>query len=92
VRILAKRLRYALDVLSVALSREATERYIDALAELQDLLGELNDDAVARVALHEFPAATATAALSARLEVAERRAAEAAQPTLRRLRETPTPW
>jgi CHAD domain-containing protein len=48
VRILAKRLRYALDVLSVALPREATERYVAALAELQDVLGELNDVAVAK--------------------------------------------
>lgn len=48
VRILAKRLRYALDVMSVALPREATEKYIAALAELQDVLGELNDVAVAK--------------------------------------------
>jgi inorganic triphosphatase YgiF len=51
VRILAKRLRYALDVLSVALPREATERYVAALAELQDILGELNDLVVAQSAL-----------------------------------------
>jgi CHAD domain-containing protein len=51
VRILAKRLRYALDVLSVALPAAATERYIAALAELQDVLGELNDAAVATESL-----------------------------------------
>lgn len=51
VRILAKRLRYALDVLSVALPAAATERYIAALAELQDVLGELNDAAVASESL-----------------------------------------
>jgi inorganic triphosphatase YgiF len=49
VRILAKRLRYALDVMSVALPAEPTERYVKALAELQDVLGELNDLAVARL-------------------------------------------
>ena len=37
VRILAKRLRYALDVMSVALPAEPTERYVKALAELQDV-------------------------------------------------------
>jgi triphosphatase len=48
VRIQAKRLRYALDLFSVVLPKRATARYIDATAELQDLLGELNDAAVAR--------------------------------------------
>ncbi|MBS1135115.1 MAG: hypothetical protein H6R02_2256, partial [Burkholderiaceae bacterium] len=92
VRILAKRLRYALDALSAALPREAAERYIDALAELQDLLGELNDDAVARLVLRAFSGAPAIRVLTARLEVAERRAVEAAQPHLQHLRETPSPW
>jgi triphosphatase len=46
VRILAKRLRYALDLFSVALPKQATARYTNALAELQDVLGELNDAAV----------------------------------------------
>ena len=48
VRIFAKRLRYALDVMSVALPAEPTKSYVEALAELQDVLGELNDLAVAR--------------------------------------------
>jgi triphosphatase len=47
VRILAKRLRYALDLLSVALPVRTTRRYIDALANVQDVLGELNDAVVA---------------------------------------------
>ncbi|MBC8088538.1 MAG: CHAD domain-containing protein [Phycisphaerae bacterium] len=47
VRILAKRLRYALDLFSVALPKQEAARYIDALAELQDVLGELNDATVA---------------------------------------------
>ncbi len=54
VRILAKRLRYALDVMSVALPAEPTERYVKALAELQDVLGELNDTVVARSVLSEI--------------------------------------
>ena len=47
VRILAKRLRYALDLFAVALPKQATTRYIDALSELQDVLGQLNDASVA---------------------------------------------
>ena len=47
VRILAKRLRYALDALSVTLPQEATGIYVSKLSELQDVLGELNDGAVA---------------------------------------------
>ncbi|MGZ9076462.1 MAG: CYTH and CHAD domain-containing protein [Burkholderiaceae bacterium] len=39
VRILAKRLRYALDLFSVVLPKQTTTRYIDALSELQDVLG-----------------------------------------------------
>jgi CHAD domain-containing protein len=37
--------------MSVALPAEPTERYVKALAELQDVLGELNDAAVARSSL-----------------------------------------
>jgi CHAD domain-containing protein len=54
VRILAKRLRYALDLLSVALPSEPTARYTDALAALQDELGALNDAAVARQTFAEL--------------------------------------
>ena len=51
VRILAKRLRYALDLFGVVLPKQATARYIDALAELQDMLGALNDASVATAVL-----------------------------------------
>ena len=54
VRILAKRLRYALDLFSVVLPKTATERYIEALAELQDVLGHLNDAAVAKAVLPQL--------------------------------------
>jgi CHAD domain-containing protein len=54
VRILAKRLRYGLDVLSVALPPKPTERYIAALSGLQDVLGELNDAVVARSVLSKI--------------------------------------
>ncbi len=48
VRILAKRLRYALDVLGAALPSEAVADYLNRLANLQDELGALNDLVVAQ--------------------------------------------
>ena len=48
VRIHAKRLRYALDLLRFALPAKSAADYLDALATLQDTLGALNDAAVAR--------------------------------------------
>jgi inorganic triphosphatase YgiF len=57
VRILAKRLRYALDLFAVALPAEPTAQYVAALAELQDVLGTLNDGAVGQDALTTFGAA-----------------------------------
>lgn len=47
VRIHAKRLRYALDLLAPSLPGRAAADYIEALAALQDTLGELNDASVA---------------------------------------------
>jgi CHAD domain-containing protein len=71
VRILAKRLRYALDVFSVALPDKATTEYIDALAELQDVLGALNDEAVASQALGRSGRAAARNVVIERLRAAE---------------------
>jgi len=59
VRILAKRLRYALDILSVALPPAAVKPYAEALAKLQDVLGELNDAAVLIAELPHFTASRA---------------------------------
>ena len=93
VRILAKRLRYALDVLSVALPRDATERYIAALAELQDVLGDLNDAAVAQIRLRDLTGSDMT------LDLAQQRAEARAQTAvgevevrLLKLLETRPPW
>lgn len=47
VRILAKRLRYSLDLLGVGLPADEVSRFIEQLAELQDELGAINDAAVA---------------------------------------------
>ncbi|MBA3252700.1 MAG: CHAD domain-containing protein [Pseudomonadota bacterium] len=54
VRILAKRLRYALDLFAVALPKQAAARYVDALSELQDALGQLNDASVAIAVLPQL--------------------------------------
>ena len=54
VRILAKRLRYALDLFAVALPKQATARYTDALSELQDMLGQLNDASVVTTVLPQL--------------------------------------
>ena len=48
LRIHAKRLRYALDLLRFALPAKGAAHYLDALGTLQDTLGALNDAAVAR--------------------------------------------
>ncbi len=54
VRILAKRLRYSMDLFSVALSKQTTKPYVAALAELQDVLGQLNDASVAVTVLPQL--------------------------------------
>jgi triphosphatase len=51
VRIHAKRLRYALDLLAPSLAGRGAADYIEALAALQDTLGELNDASVALACL-----------------------------------------
>lgn len=54
VRILAKRLRYALDLFAAGLPRSQAEAWGDALAALQDTLGEMNDLATAERVLDEL--------------------------------------
>jgi CHAD domain-containing protein len=43
VRILAKRLRYSLDILAIAFPEQSATRYSEQLSQLQDALGEIND-------------------------------------------------
>jgi inorganic triphosphatase YgiF len=47
VRIDVKRLRYAVDFFSSLLGNKRMARYVKILGEIQDLLGETNDDAIA---------------------------------------------
>jgi CHAD domain-containing protein len=93
VRILAKRLRYTLDVLSVALPPGATKQYVNALADLQDVLGEFNDGAVALGALGSLTDDRAIRGLAvARLEKSGTDLAAAGVARLRELQEAPMPW
>lgn len=93
VRILAKRLRYALDFLAVALPRSATEGYVAALSDLQDVLGELNDAAAARAALRKITRSGSILESSERwLSVREQIKGQEAEAGLLALAETSAPW
>jgi CHAD domain-containing protein len=93
VRILAKRLRYALDLFAVALPAQPTADYIERLSRLQDLLGELNDTAVARATLAELGAAPALrAAIGAKLATREAGRLHDAELALEALFELQPPW
>ena len=93
VRILAKRLRYALDVMSVALPAEPTERYVAALSGLQDVLGELNDTVVARSVLREITDSEEVRAAAMHwAEVREQERVRDAEVRLLALLEIGRPW
>jgi inorganic triphosphatase YgiF len=93
VRILTKRLRYALDFFAVALPARAAARYAKRLAALQDDLGALNDVAVAYARLRGLARPRALReALDAWAERQRRAHAAAAARRLARLRRHPVPW
>ncbi len=94
VRIRAKRLRYALDVLAPVLPPKPTRRYVGQLARVQDELGALNDAVVAAQLLPRLARAAGIDARPALDWLEERRrqhslGAEAALAALARLRR---PW
>jgi inorganic triphosphatase YgiF len=93
VRILAKRLRYALDLLAVTLPPGPTARYVDALAALQDDLGALNDAAVARRLLGELHVKGALLEFAEnRLDALERKELRRAEERLQALAALERPW
>ena len=94
VRILAKRLRYALDLLAPTLARpRQAADYVEALAELQDSLGELNDAAVARERLGQLAPSRAQArTLARRIATTEDAMAARAGRQLDALTRRPRPW
>ena len=93
VRILAKRLRYSLDVMSVALPKQPAERFVAELSELQDVLGELNDAVVARSVLREITdSEEIRAAATHWVSVREQDRVLEAEVRLLALLETGRPW
>jgi len=93
VRIGAKRLRYALDLFAVALPAQPAAEYLERLAHLQDLLGELNDVAVARSALDQLGAPAALrAAIADGLAAREAVGLQQAEAALAELFEARVPW
>ena len=93
MRIHAKRLRYALDLLGPSLPRREAADYIEALAALQDTLGELND---ASVALTRLTAAVeeegAARAVEEWFNAVEPALVSRAAQQLSALRRRPRPW
>jgi inorganic triphosphatase YgiF len=93
VRILAKRLRYALDFFAVALPARAVAAYGRRLAALQDELGAINDAAVAHARLRKLARSRALReALDAWAARTRRDRAPAVERRLARLRGRPVPW
>jgi inorganic triphosphatase YgiF len=93
VRIFAKRLRYSLDVMSVALPKQSTERFVAALSELQDVLGTLNDAAVANGVLRDITDSEAALDFAQRwAEAHVKTAIGEAEVLLLKLLETRPPW
>ena len=54
LRVALKRLRYGIEFLLPLLPQKATVRYANALADAQETLGYLNDEAVARRRLRDW--------------------------------------
>jgi CHAD domain-containing protein len=93
VRILAKRLRYALDLFAVVLPKQATARYIDALSELQDILGLLNDASVAASVLPQLTKSARTKKLVQQwMASLEPRRVSDIEVRLLKLSKLDTPW
>lgn len=93
VRILAKRLRYALDFFSVALPAPAVAAYAKRLAALQDELGAANDASVAGELLRRHVRSRALrAAVQAWVQHERRVHTTAAARWLDRLRKCTAPW
>ncbi len=93
VRILAKRLRYALEFFAVALPAPATAAYVERLATLQDELGALNDTVVARARLRQLARSRPLrAAIDEWAMRVQRERTRAVEHRLARLRERTPPW
>ncbi|MGE5336663.1 MAG: CHAD domain-containing protein [Gemmatimonadota bacterium] len=93
VRILVKRLRYALDLMGCCMPKKRADPYARTLAQLQDELGALNDIVVGREFIAECEsAAGALAEMRRRLRGAEREHIRAADRLARSLARAAPPW
>lgn len=93
VRILAKRLRYALDLLAPASHTHGATDYADRLAHLQDSLGKLTDAyVVLELLTDKVKDERSKRALAAWLESAEPQLAARAGRELALLARQPRPW
>jgi CHAD domain-containing protein len=93
VRILAKRLRYALDLLNPTLPTHGAADYVARLAHLQDSLGELTDAYVVLELLSdEVKDKLSRHALAGWLESSEPQLATRAGRELAALARRPRPW
>ena len=94
VRILAKRLRYALDLFASTLPALPAKRYVARLAQLQDELGALNDAVVAAELLRRLPRAAGDQARPADQWLQQQRLLHSvrAERSLADLLRRPVPW
>jgi inorganic triphosphatase YgiF len=87
LRILVKRLRYACEFFAPCFAPGLVEPYVRGLARLQDILGELNDIAVARKLLRPLGSPAPS-----RLDYREKQLLKSLEVALRRLRSDPPYW
>ena len=87
LRVRIKRLRYACELFAPCFAQQASLRYLDSLRALQDLLGRLNDLAVARRLLESIDAAVPPA-----LERREKRLIASVAPAWARFLEAAPFW
>jgi CHAD domain-containing protein len=87
LRIRIKRLRYACEFFAPCFASAVVERYVRRLARLQDLLGELNDIAVARRLLRDLGAAAPRS-----IDARKKQLIRSVQAALLRFRSDPPYW
>lgn len=80
LRIRVKRLRYGCEFFASSFPRASVRPYVKSLEALQDILGELNDVAVARRLLQKLPPHSAKTPVNRELALRERRLIASLEP------------